>query len=413
MRVLVNRQGDSGAVAVVVALLSVVLFGLSAFAVDFGLAYNSKRNLQKAADAAALSAATEIIRQSKPSASCAELVNQYDANANSLADKVGSVADQYATANRNDATRELLDVRCSLDGKRLEVAYVAAGVTPTLFGGVLGHSGDYEQSRSAVADLFVPPGATGLRPYFVCDTDLERLKQAAALGGSSAVVQIRYEKDSGPCGTFPGNWYAANCPLFSNQGQLDEFTLYGCAEEVKIIEPLPNSTAVTQAQVEEECSPSLQSKVPTGCMVSNPGNLVAGGDNTQLIGAWNTLLTLPGIAIPIFNEQWKTWADARNTVDCKFQGQGSNGCYPIEAIAGVKVCGYKFNNKDGLDPENALPNSPCTGVAAQLAALAPNDQANYLWLRLVNVQTTGSTKPSSCGLGESCDGGLRRTRLVE
>lgn len=400
MRVLLRPRGDAGAVAIIVALLTVLIVGLAAFATDFGLAYASKRNLQKGADAAALAAASEIIKRSTPSESCSSIVTRYNTDG-AFRSAVETVADHYAVENRPGAVRGAMSVRCSTDGKRVEVSYESTGTTPRIFGAVYG-SGDYATARSATADLFVPPGTTGLRPYFVCVSDLARLK-------AGGVVQIRYEKDSAPCGTFPGNWYTGNCPLFSNQGELDTYTLEGCREEVKIIEPIAPSTTVTQQQVLDECSPSLQTKTPSGCLVSNPGNIAS----NPIIDAWDYLLTLPGIAIPIFNQTWKAWAGAANTQDCKVDNQGANGCYPVEAIATVKVCGYKWKNKDGLAPGNAVPGSSCYGVADQLAALAPHDQDNYLWLRLVSLQTSGSTKPSSCGLGESCDGGLRRTRLIE
>ena len=48
---------DDGAVAVIVAILAVVLFGMAAFAVDMGIAYASKRELSVTSDAAALAGA--------------------------------------------------------------------------------------------------------------------------------------------------------------------------------------------------------------------------------------------------------------------------------------------------------------------------------------------------------------------
>lgn len=406
MRVFLRTRGDGGAVAIIVAMLTIVIVGLAAFATDFGMAYTSKRNLQKGADAAALAAASEIVRRSTPTDTCTAISARYQSDA-TFRTAVQGAADAYAQANRLSATRLEMFVQCSTDKKRVEVTYTAGGTTPRMLGAVFG-AGDYSTSRTAKSDLFVPPGTTGLRPYFLCVSDLTRLKQ----GG---ITQIRYEKDSAPCGEFSGNWYTANCPVFQGQGDLADYTLKGCAEEVKIIEPVAPDIVVTQTVVEQECSPNLQTKTPSGCLVSNPGQIASGNVNngTGVVGAWDQLFALPGIAVPVFNTQWKAWADAANTSDCRVNSAGSNGCYPIEAIATVKVCGYKWKNKDGLDPSNALPASPCLGVASQLAALDPNDQDNYLWLRLVSLQTTGSTTPSTCGLGDACDAGLRRTRLIE
>jgi Putative Flp pilus-assembly TadE/G-like len=409
MRIQLNRRShdDHGAVAIIVAILAVVLFGLAAFSVDFGLAYTSKRNLQKGADAAALASASEIIKLARPTDTCAAIAARYTSDA-AFRTALQKVADDYSRANRSSATRLGMEVRCSADSKRVEVLYRAGGTTPRLFGGLFG-SGDYSTSRQAVADIFVPSSGQGLRPYFLCVSDLTRLQ------GTDGIVQVRYEKDSAPCGTFPGNWYTANCPVFQGNGDLADYTLNGCSHEVKIIEPVAPDTTVTQATVLSECSPSLQTKDPSGCLVSNPGNIASGSSQSgqQIIGAWDYLLTLPSIAVPIFNTQWKTWADAANTSDCKSNGQGANGCYPVQAIAGVKVCGYRWQNKDGLDPERAVPGSPCTGVDALLAAIPSSDKSNYLWLKLVGVQLTGSSKPAGCAVGSSCDGGSRGTRLVE
>src|SRR5205823_3215709 len=52
-----HRREESGAVAVTVALLSVVLVGISAFTIDFGMSFVNNRQLQVASDASALAAA--------------------------------------------------------------------------------------------------------------------------------------------------------------------------------------------------------------------------------------------------------------------------------------------------------------------------------------------------------------------
>ena len=54
------RNDDSGAVAVIVAIVAVALIGISALAVDVGYWYTCKRQLQSAADAAALAGVTEL-----------------------------------------------------------------------------------------------------------------------------------------------------------------------------------------------------------------------------------------------------------------------------------------------------------------------------------------------------------------
>ena len=54
------RRNENGAVAVVVALSLVVLCGFTALTTDFGLMASTKQDMQNAADAAALAAASDI-----------------------------------------------------------------------------------------------------------------------------------------------------------------------------------------------------------------------------------------------------------------------------------------------------------------------------------------------------------------
>ncbi len=60
MRVQLKHRDDEGAIAIIVALLSLVLIGMAAFAVDFGNAYAVKRQLSVSADASALDAARAV-----------------------------------------------------------------------------------------------------------------------------------------------------------------------------------------------------------------------------------------------------------------------------------------------------------------------------------------------------------------
>ena len=54
------RKKEEGAVLDLVALLMTVLLGITALAVDFGLAFYQKQRLQAACDSAALAAATAL-----------------------------------------------------------------------------------------------------------------------------------------------------------------------------------------------------------------------------------------------------------------------------------------------------------------------------------------------------------------
>src|SRR6476661_1670102 len=110
-RVRSPRRDDGGAVAVTVALLMLVLVGVGAFTIDFGVSYVSTRQLQVASDSAALAAASkygELI------GTCAELT------ANSAArTSVQTAVDAYRTQNRADSTGSITSVACSPNNKSL------------------------------------------------------------------------------------------------------------------------------------------------------------------------------------------------------------------------------------------------------------------------------------------------------
>ncbi len=83
-----RRRDDRGAVAAIVAALTVVLFGLAALVVDLGLVRDRQRTAQNAADAAALAAAGVLARANNPAAVTPTEVTRARAS-----------AEQYVAAN--------------------------------------------------------------------------------------------------------------------------------------------------------------------------------------------------------------------------------------------------------------------------------------------------------------------------
>lgn len=84
MRGLIKRRGEEGgAVAVIVAMLMVVLLGFIALAVDVGLLYAEKAQLQNGSDAAALAIAEDCAEDDSCPADPTDLAKSYaDDNAN-------------------------------------------------------------------------------------------------------------------------------------------------------------------------------------------------------------------------------------------------------------------------------------------------------------------------------------------
>ena len=396
---------DRGAVAVIVALMAVVLVGMAAFAVDFGVAYANKTSLQKAADAAALGAAGKIIRLVSSSDDCTAISAMWSGNTGGFQTTVQSTADTIAVQNTPISTRTGMDVKCSTDGKRVEVSYSNTGSTSSIFGGLFGVS-TLSASRTATADIYAAPDGVGLRPYALCTADADALVTAS----TSATKWVGVAYPNAACGNYGGNWYTLNCPEDGNNGTLDTTTLYGCKDDVGIIPQVdsagvPLSTGTIDASIVKECTDISGGTVntPADCLLANPGNVRA----NNVVSAWDVLLTKPSIMIPIFDPVWNTYS---TTMVKGCTTGGNNGCYPVKALASVKVCGYAWGNKTGWDTTSIDPGEICAGVDTAVQALkGPTDE---LWLALTTgIQTTGSSSPGGIAVGHSY--GVYGTRLIQ
>src|SRR5262245_56430910 len=72
-RLATRRDGEQGAVAILMAVCTVILVAVLAFLTDFGLAYANKQALQSGVDAASLAAAQHIVETAQPKATCASI----------------------------------------------------------------------------------------------------------------------------------------------------------------------------------------------------------------------------------------------------------------------------------------------------------------------------------------------------
>jgi Flp pilus assembly protein TadG len=120
------RRGDRGAIAVIVAALSGVLFGLAAMVVDLGIVRDRQRTAQNAADAAALAAAGVLSRALNPAVVTPTEIARARAS-----------ADQYVAANGWDSGIDSFTV----DPATATVTVTLASVpSPNIFAGALGSS---------------------------------------------------------------------------------------------------------------------------------------------------------------------------------------------------------------------------------------------------------------------------------
>jgi Flp pilus assembly protein TadG len=117
-------SGEDGAVAVLVGILTLVLFGMAALVIDVGAMYAERRQLQNGADAAALAIALECAK-GRP---CGPGIN-------------GGMALQYANSNANDGEANLEDVTPDVGLQVVSVGLSTlndgATALPPVFGGLL------------------------------------------------------------------------------------------------------------------------------------------------------------------------------------------------------------------------------------------------------------------------------------
>lgn len=360
------RRDDAGATAIIIALCTVVLALMAGFVTDFGLAYNSKRQLQTSADAAALAAAGKLIGHG---GNCSAIAGDPAAVA-----AAKTYADAVSTKNRSGRIPTTWTVACSPDGKYVNVTYGNGASTKTFFGGLAGTTGIVAE-RTATAQIFPPASVTGLRPYFVCVTDAQALEAS----GGTGILDIAFPNAG--CGNQPGNWYTVDCPedgTGNSTPVLAENTSDGCQSEITIVDTSAARDPVTgalnlaqeKALLLAACSSGLSGT--RGCLTGNTGNLAS----NPIESAWAGLLG-DMIAVPVFRADTVT-------------GNGNNAKYPIKAILGVKVCGYKWQSKEGRDS-----SADCAGVTF------PSGNSDHLWLKFVSIQVSGSTRPSpNCSVGD-------------
>jgi hypothetical protein len=151
-------------VALIVAGLVVVLVGISAFTVDFGMAYATKRQLSSAADAASLAA--DMVYKSDYKGLCTvpgnDPNNPVAANANVRA-AAEAAADSLFVQNFPGGTAadgSITNLACN--GTGVQVTYTASGDSSSPFGPLLGGSGTITTAGTAAAAYSVGGGICAL-----------------------------------------------------------------------------------------------------------------------------------------------------------------------------------------------------------------------------------------------------------
>lgn len=300
------RDGpDSGAVAVIVAIMGVFLTGILAFSVDLGNAYSTQRRLSTAADGAALAAAQELSNSN----AC---VNSSVSDANRSAAKV--VAEDYSS-NRNAPGSALqggssgFSISCVGSGNDGYVTVGNSQQVDYVFGNLFGVANSNPTGR-ATARYGRARSVTGLRPFGLCasDTDVKALIKTGVdfpvdndmSFASRPTVRVTSDKVNGACGRSNGNWGVMDFNGGSNPtGETIDWIRNGYAGEIDL------------------------AKVAT--IPGNPGAPSGGSLESAMTDTVGKIITLP-----IYDS---------------VTANGNNSAFHITGFVSAQLCGWKFGNK--------------------------------------------------------------------
>jgi hypothetical protein len=365
----------------------------SAFAVDLGVAYNSKRQLQTASDAAALGAAAVY---AKFPGTCAQLVANpaYQAQAQAAANK-------YKTANLAGATGSTITATCNSQGE-LEVSYSATRSTETVFAKLIGIDSITTQ-RAASAQVDVPTSIDyGVRPFALCSADLPI---SASPTGVLEITPPGQAHGGSTCAAAQagGNWWYVTCDIgggLTSEGSPQNMAtaiVNGCTNKIQIVTPQDKTTSTSLSNsLTVDCS--VGKPATATCLDGDTGN--SSMSNKDGYQAWDQILGKT-IYLPVF---CSTPTCTPDTVT----GTGTSSRYPVYSIASVVLCGYHIYDKNS----KVSNTGDCAGNTFTQAYVEGKDKKDiYFYLKFVRVLTSQDQTSSSCALGTSCDGGLRRVRL--
>ena len=218
-----RAEDERGAVAIIVALCSIVLFGFAAYAIDAGNLWQTRRNMVTASDAAALASAAD-----------------YSTGGNGCSSSAGT----FVTLNKADASVDSCIV--SGAGNDSGNTTVHAGTTAQFtFAGVFGLVNKQVHSTTT-AKWGIPSGASGLRPFGLClyaNAQLQSwLNLPTGPTGDSGTIRITYGKSQpNACGTkVPGNWGVLDFDGGSNSNaDTKDWTLNGYPDIVSVGDNIP------------------------------------------------------------------------------------------------------------------------------------------------------------------------------
>lgn len=330
-----QKSSRKGSVVVLSAVMMIFLVGLLAFGVDLGLAYISRAELQRSADAAAISAAYDLLDQQlenpfdPPSDTLARATAIDFARRNSVANgsptvpdadiEIGFLASPSGSISSGVGTSNAVRVT-------VKKTQLVNGETPFFFAQVFGHTGIQQQKSSTAAFVsafggFAAPSDGGnleILP-FALDSDTWD-----ALLNSETTDDWTWNADTetvepGGDGIYEVNLFPQGTGSPGNRGTVD-------------IGESGNSNADIKRQILDGVSPDDLEHHGGKLEFDECGKLELNGDTGISAAVKAQLETIKGEPriIPIFQS---------------VAGNGNNANYTITKFAGIRILEVKLTGK--------------------------------------------------------------------
>jgi hypothetical protein len=293
---------EHGAVSVIVAILLVVLLGSAAIAVDVGVIYSERAQLQNGADASAIALAQKCAKDSG------------DADCATTSTLAGSLANQNAL----DGMSKVYSIQLDKTARKVSVTTSAKekggkdNSVTLFFANVFGIPTKEVGARSSAIWGSPKAGRTAFPLAFsVCQVK-------DSIGGSLQLLQDHGKNQNADC-----NYGPSGAAVEGGFGWL--------------------------VQDPGVCGGTIDLAVSEGG--SDPGNNAPGNCSTEL-NRWATEMSAGRkiiVLLPVFN---------------KVTGTGSGATYSLISFAAFEVTGWKFTGNAGLPYEFQSTRSTTTGVTA-------------------------------------------------
>ncbi|MFC6238781.1 TadE/TadG family type IV pilus assembly protein [Longivirga aurantiaca] len=349
-----ERDGDSGAVAVLVAILATVFLVMAAFAVDIANAYANARQLSVAVDSAALSAAAKVGGAFPTGTPCTPAALTA-INATQIARTEATRINGDNTKVGADEAVDTVTVSC-VGTTAIDVTITNSRTVKTAIAGVIG-IGSMSPNSYATARFQRMPTGGGLRPWAICNN----VVQASSQSLNTTYWTGLDNQEVGVCGTTaPGNWGGVDFNGGNNAaGDLADWTLNGYPGVVNIPDPvLPADPGVSNSNALGNAFTSLIGQVVLLPSVS--GFNTGGGNNASFNAVGVASVKICGILYA--NTTYNTDTTTGATSTCWVNPAGTTQTVPFAAT----VIGSMANNANVITSATAVYDAAWVGLSVSV-----------------------------------------------